>query len=165
MNEDELKQVLALHRRWRVGDKDGRCADLTGADLTGAHLWGADFTGADLTGADLTGAHLWGADLTGAELAGAKLTGAELTGASGILTAGPCDTWMIYAVRWNDGPRIAAGCRWFTVAEARDHWSGATRPEHAARMIAGIEALLALARAHSWEMPAEDAAQAEEGRR
>jgi len=131
-------------------------ADLRGADLTGAYLRGANLTRANLRGADLRGASLTRADLRGADLTGAYLTGAGLTGADGVLAIGPIDTWIMYAVRFPDGPRIKAGCRWFTVAEAREWWGkGGTAQDtvtHGPRMLAGVDALMALARAHGWEV-------------
>ena len=141
-------------------------ADPRGADLSGAYLSGADFTGADLRGADLRGADLRGADLTGADLSGAYLSGADLRGADlrgadltradGVLAIGPIDTWIMYAVRFPDGPRIKAGCRWFTVAEAREWWAQGGEEKdtvsHGPRMLAGVDALTALARAHGWEV-------------
>ena len=117
-----------------------------GADLARAYLRGADLRGADLTGADLRGAYL----------RGANLTGADLTGADGVLAIGPIDTWIMYAVRFPDGPRIKAGCRWFTVAEAREWWGKGGEAKdtetHGPRMLAGVDALLALAAAHGWEV-------------
>ena len=129
-------------------------AVLAGANLRGANLTGAYLTWADLRGADITGAYLTGANLTGAYLTGAYLTGADITGAAGVLAIGPIDTWIMYAVRFPDGPRIKAGCRWFTVAEAREWWGkGGTAQDtvtHGPRMLAGVDALVALARAHGW---------------
>ena len=139
-------------------------ADLTGADLTGADLARANLTGADLTGADLTGADLTGADLARANLTGADLTGADLTGAyltraylgRTLQRIGPIDGYTMVAVSWADGPRIACGCRWFTVAEARAWWGkgcAAESPErkaHGEIMLAGLDALLSICRAHGW---------------
>ena len=134
-----------------------RGADGAGADLAGAYLRGADLRGADLRGADLTGADLVGANLRGADLRGADLRGADLRGADGVLAIGPIDTWIMYAVRFPDGPRIKAGCRWFTVAEAREWWTQGGEEKdtvsHGPRMLAGVDALMALARAHGWEAP------------
>ena len=94
--------------------------------------------------------------VTAAVAAGADLTGAYLTGADGALAIGPIDTWIMYAVRFPDGPRIKAGCRWFTVAEAREWWGkgGAAQDTvtHGPRMLAGVDALMALAKAHGWEV-------------
>lgn len=93
----------------------------------------------------------------GVSLALANFSGANFSGAKGILHVGPVDGWDMYAVRWDDGPRIKAGCRWFTVSEARKWWGkgGApgNKPEHGPLMLAGLEALLALAKDHGWEMP------------
>ena len=92
-----------------------------------------------------------------ADLRGAYLLGAYLHGVTGVLCVGPCDSWLMYAVQHDDGPRIQAGCHWFTVDEARKYWapenhSRWTRPdaEHGERMLAGLDALLALSRAHGW---------------
>lgn len=92
-----------------------------------------------------------------ADLSGADLTGAHLSGATGIIRIGPIDGWEMYAVQRSGGPRIKAGCRWFTVGEARGWWGKGgghgNAPEHGPLMLAGVEALLTLARAHGWEMP------------
>ena len=124
-------------------------AVLTGADLSGARLTDAVLTGADLTGARLTGAVLTGADLrgarltcavlTGADLRGARLTGADLTGAvlRGAVLADAtvkrllrrttrADGYEFFLWHCQEGFFIAAGCRWFTMDEARQHWT-ATR--------------------------------------
>ncbi len=97
------------------------------------------------------------ADLSGADLTREHLYGADLTGATGIIRIGPIDGWEMYAVQRSGGPRIKAGCRWFTVGEARGWWGKGggpgNTPEHGPRMLAGVEALVALARAHGWEMP------------
>ncbi len=122
-------------------------ADLTGADLTGATLTDANLTGANLAwanlaGAYLTGADLYRADLTGAYLAWATLTGADLTGAIGIANGGTDSRghrWV--AVQHDDGPRISAGCRWYTLAEAHKHWDG----EHEDGEAVGIECRARLA--------------------
>ena len=124
--------------------------------VTAAVAAGADLARAYLRGADLAGAYLTGANFRGAYLRGANLTGADLTGADGVLAIGPIDTWIMYAVRFPDGPRIKAGCRWFTVAEAREWWGKGGEAKdtetHGPRMLAGVDALLALAAAHGWEV-------------
>jgi hypothetical protein len=57
------------------------------------------------------------------------------------------------AVAWADGPRIACGCRWFTLSEARAHWGPGCddRREHGDLMLAGLDAILSICRAHGWE--------------
>ena len=127
-------------------------ADLYGADLHGADLYGADLTRAVLTGAGLSHADLTGADLTGADLHGADLYGADLSRAVGVYyaTIGPVDGWMVALTLTTEGLRISAGCRYFSFPEAREHWSDPGRwsvgaaPEHGARMLAAVDALMAL---------------------
>ena len=58
MEENQLKNVLELHRKWinkePGGDRaDLRGANLVGADLRGANLWEANLRGANLREADL----------------------------------------------------------------------------------------------------------------
>jgi hypothetical protein len=81
MNQQELKNILELHRKWVVGEEGGARAVLRGADLRDAVLSGAVLRGADLSGADLSRADLSGADLSRADLRGADLSRADLRGA------------------------------------------------------------------------------------
>jgi hypothetical protein len=87
MNQQELKNVLDLHRKWVMGEEGGsradlRSADLGGADLRSADLRSADLRSADLGGADLRSANLRGADLRSADLRSANLGGADLRSAN-----------------------------------------------------------------------------------
>ena len=122
-----------------------------------AHFSGANFSGANFYKADFYKANFSLANFSGADFSRANFYGANFYGAEGILHVGPVDGWDMYAVRWDDGPRIKAGCRWFTVSEAREWWGkgGApgNKPEHGPLMLAGLDALLAMAKAHGWEMP------------
>ena len=65
-------------------------------------------------------------------------------------TIGPVDGWMVALRLTTEGRRISAGCRYFRFPEAREHWSDSSRwtkgasPEHGARMLAAVDALLAL---------------------
>jgi len=105
-------------------------ANLSGADLYGADLYGANLSRANLSRADLYGANLYGADLSRADLYGANLSRANLSGAK-IL--GEPVTRCFARVQRDDGytflamqleaggVKIAAGCRWFTVAGFRAH--------------------------------------------
>ncbi len=123
----------------------------------GVSLARANFSLANFSGADFYKANFSGANFSGADFSRANFYGANFYVAEGILHVGPVDGWDMYAVRWDDGPRIKAGCRWFTVSEARKWWGkgGApgNKPEHGPLMLAGLEALLALAKDHGWEMP------------
>jgi hypothetical protein len=107
MNQEELNEVLELHKMWLDGEPEGRRAylyraalrradlrslsfqrsylaeaDLSGADLRGATLFGADLSKANLTGANLRKANLGRACLKGALISEANLSGANLIGAS-----------------------------------------------------------------------------------
>lgn len=78
MEENQLKNVLELHRKWINDEPDGkranlREADLREADLRDANLWRADLWRANLRGANLRGANLWVSDLRDADLRGADL--------------------------------------------------------------------------------------------
>ena len=142
-------------------------ANFSGANFSGADFYLANFSGANFSGADFSLANFSLANFSRADFSlanfslanfsGASFYGANFFGVKGILHVGPVDGWDMYAVRWDDGPRIKAGCRWFTVTEAREWWGkgGApgNKPEHGPLMLAGLEALLALAKDHGWEMP------------
>jgi hypothetical protein len=132
---------LGLAARVAVGRKENLSwANLSGANLSGANLSGANLSGANLSGANLSGANLSGADLSGANLSGANLSGANLSWAdlsganlSGAKIHGEPVTRCFARVTRDDGfgflamqletggVKIAAGCRWFTVAEFRAH--------------------------------------------
>jgi hypothetical protein len=113
-----------------------RGANLSGANLSGAYLSdadlrGADLRGADLRGADLSGAYLSDADLSGAYLSGAYLSDADLRGAD--LRGEKIKRILASVQRISDGymfnlfemevgpPKIAAGCRFLTVADYAVH--------------------------------------------
>ena len=103
-------------------------AYLAGAYLDGANLVGANLAGANLAGANLAGAYLDGAYLDGAYLDGANLDGAKL-GAQWIVQ-GPARSDGYFFMLTNlkgEGVRVKAGCRNFTLAEARKHWKEARK--------------------------------------
>jgi hypothetical protein len=82
MNQQELKNILDLHRKWVMGEEDGSRANLDGADLRGANLRAADLRDANLHRADLHRADLRGANLRDADLRGANLRAADLRDAN-----------------------------------------------------------------------------------
>ena len=82
MKQEELNDVLNLHKKWLNSEEGGLRANLRGADLTCADLIRADLIGANLGGANLEGANLRGANLTRADLTRANLRGADLEGAN-----------------------------------------------------------------------------------
>jgi hypothetical protein len=107
-------------------------ADLSGANISGAFLCGASLSRADLYGANLSGANLSGAGLSGAYLSGAYLSGAtvrntKLGKRGSVKEVTRSDGYRFQMFDCEDGQfRILAGCRWFTLPEARRHWT-ATR--------------------------------------
>ena len=99
-------------------------ANLLYADLHDANLRYADLSEANLSEANLLYADLCEADLSGADLSGANLHGANLNKTCGILRVGPsADGYEFFGVVRDDRVWIKAGCRWFTVADARSHWN------------------------------------------
>jgi uncharacterized protein YjbI with pentapeptide repeats len=108
---------------------DLRGANLRGANLRGAYLGGADLGGADLSEADLvwanlSGAYLRGADLSEADLRGANLRGTYLRGTCVIDIGQRSDGFQFYLqLREDDEPLVLAGCRYFRLSKAREHWA------------------------------------------
>ena len=123
---------------WLHDEEGGKRAYLSGADLSGADLYGANLSranlyranlyranlsGANLSRANLYCANLYRANLSGADLSRANLSGANLSGAEGIIRVGPAsDGYEFYAVQRDGDVWIKAGCRWFSIADARAHW-------------------------------------------
>ena len=122
-------------------------ANLAGANLGRANLAAAILTDANLDVADLADAKLAGAILTDANLAGANLAGADLAGAT-LIDAGQESRGYRFVGVPTDGVRILAGCRWFTVTKAREHWSG--NPE----ALAKASLIEAEAARRGWASPA-----------
>ena len=58
MNEQELKTVLELHKKWLEGKEEGKRANLRKSNLLWADLREADLQGADIREADLREADL-----------------------------------------------------------------------------------------------------------
>lgn len=80
------------------------------------------------------------ANLSWANLSGADLSGANLRRASGVIDAGIDPRgYRFVGIMHSDGVRVAAGCRWFTIEEAKAHWSAAGNRDALAR-VALIEA-------------------------
>ena len=116
-------EMIERHRLWLVEDDGGVRLEFH-ASLRRANLQDANLRRANLQGADLQYADLQDADLRDADLQYADLQYANLRGAEGILNPPINDPrgYRCIAVWHSDGWRIAAGCRWHTVAEAREHW-------------------------------------------
>ena len=78
ISNEELKNILELHKKWLNNEKDGKRADLSYVDLASVDLTNVNLKDANLKGADLTDAKLRYVDLTDAILIGAKLTNCDL---------------------------------------------------------------------------------------
>jgi uncharacterized protein YjbI with pentapeptide repeats len=86
----------------------------------------ADLRHASLRGASLRFADLRHADLRHADLEGADLRDADLCGAVGVRDAGCDGRGYRFILIEGDTPMVKAGCRWFTLDEARAHWVDGT---------------------------------------
>ena len=92
MEMNELKNILALHKKWLNEEKGGERADLHGADLDGICLDNVDFRSANLrcvnfrnaiiTNSDFRCADLYGADFCHALLQGSDFASANLKNAN-----------------------------------------------------------------------------------
>ena len=88
----ELKNILALHKKWLNEEEGGERADLHGADLDGVCLDNVDFRNANLrcvnfrnaiiTNSDFRCADLYGADFCHALLQGSDFASANLKNAN-----------------------------------------------------------------------------------
>ena len=108
---------------WGRGEMGGARANLEEVNWEGARLEGASLRGANMLGTNLTEANLTEADLEGAYLRGTNLRGATLTRAIGIVCAGHDKRGYRFVGVWHDPVwMVAAGCCWFTIAEAKEHW-------------------------------------------
>lgn len=139
MNADELSLILASHRKWLRGEKDGqranlahaelRYANLPDAELRYANLSGANLSDAYLTRADLRDADLRYANLSGANLSGANLVDANLSSAKGIWVGPNVDGFTFVAFLRGGEVMILAGCRCFSIDGAREWWGADHRIE------------------------------------
>jgi len=93
-----------------------------------SNLSNADFSNADLRGAYLSGANLYGANLGNAYLSNANLSNADFRGAnlgdSDLISGGQrLDGYEFYGQIKDGELWIKAGCRYFSIDEARRHWN------------------------------------------
>jgi len=78
MKQDELNQILELHKKWLQDESEGERADLRDALLIRANLRGAFLIRAKLSDANLRASNLSDANLSDANLRGTDLNGANL---------------------------------------------------------------------------------------
>ena len=122
--------------------------------ITGKVLWeGANLTGADLTSTNLMRANLMRANLIGADLTGANLRGAKLMRANLIVGGQRSDGYLFLLYRHTNGDvRVRAGCRYFSVKEAKAHWLATRKGTQLGKeSLALIAGLVALAKIAGWK--------------
>jgi hypothetical protein len=134
-------------------DADLRGAYLRGADLRGVNLRDADLRDADLRDADLRGVNLRGANLRNAVLRDADLRGADLRGTDLIVGGQRSDGYRFLLFRTDGDIFVSAGCRYFNISDARNHWND-TRPPASDRLgaesLALVDHLEATAKIWGW---------------
>lgn len=128
------------------GGQFAKC-DFTNTDLSRVCLIKANFSEAVLRSANLEGADVDRADFTGADLTGAYLGDCNVETAIfkdtiGIRDAGKDSRgYRFIGVLQDSGSwRIKAGCRWYTVSDALEHWDDVGNQDALARVreIAGL---------------------------
>ncbi len=150
-NLQEVNLFGAFLQRTSLEEVNLQGANLFRASLLCADLQGANLRETNLEETILQGSYLQGSDLWGAKFLGVNFLGVDLSDAKNIFTVGPCDGYVMFANRHHNGIHIYADCRGpFTEAEARAHWNGrqSERARHDALMIAGVDALVTLAKIH-----------------
>lgn len=81
ISDKRLKEVIKLHQKWLIGEKDGVQADLSNTNLSDKTLSEVNLSKALLKGADLSNSFLVGANFTGANLNGATFVHSDLRSA------------------------------------------------------------------------------------
>ena len=146
--------ALGMHKKWLEGDggarfvcpgADLRRSNLSGSNLSGSNLSGSDLSGSnmrysdlsdsdlsysDLSGSDLSGSDLSYSDLSYSDLRGSNLSDSDLSGSLGFILLPVQDARgysFAHAVECDTGWRIRAGCRDFSISEAKQHWGESYR--------------------------------------
>lgn len=143
--EREVRLPTRLIRGGQYGGTDFRGRDFIGVDVEGAKFDNCNFEGVSLVGANLNHCSFRGANLTRACLRDAMLYGLDICGTVGMMGGMTrTDGHIFYAVMGWPDLMIKAGCRWFDIETARDHW----RNHEESRAIVGC--LEVMARAKGW---------------
>ena len=112
-----------LLTEYKAGKRDFSFANLRNTDLRNANL-----RFADLRNADLSNACLRNTDLRNACLSGADLRGANLEHNKTVIYA--CLGGYVMFMNEREGKlMVKAGCRYFDVTEAREHWAEGNESE------------------------------------
>ena len=156
-----MKDILEQHALWLEDNTKGKRADLRNIDLTYSKLRNMDLRyvdlrnvklmNVDLSFSDLRGANLRGADVRGSKMTGVNLVYAYLDGIIGL----PSVRVSNYQMTLLPGPKIHAGCRWFTIPQAREHWAPENMiawtvktPEYGKLQLSSIDFLEEMSKCH-----------------
>lgn len=144
-----------------LGEADLSHFDLTGIQMPGCRLVRADLRGTILRDANLEGCAFGGArmhdcDLTNANIDDVDLSDTESGYIHGIISLGELDGWRVYGYRKSDGHlRIRAGCRNFSLEDAREHWE---ERDDRKEIFAALSLLEIVAQNREWKTVNEDPA-------
>lgn len=72
------------------------------------------------------------------------------TVASGLLSTGPHDGYMVYMFQWDKTPYVRCGCRWFDLNTALRYWQGKS---DRVGILNGVRFLAKEAKRLGWAMP------------
>lgn len=152
--------------------------NLAGALLSHCDLAGADLSNCNFNNADLRHANLRGCDLHDSVFDGTRMTGADITDANlddvnlghtdsryviGLILLDELNDYFVWAYPRGKEKflRIRAGCRDFSLQEAREHWSydeKGTKPAAGREEIfAALPLIEVMARRMDWAITVEQA--------
>ena len=125
-----IQEILEQHRLWlenssigkraNLSNVDLRYANLRYVDLRYANLSNVDLRYANLSNVDLRYANLRYVDLRYANLRYVDLRYANLSNATIVIGPQRQDGYLFWLIQPNI---IRAGCRTFTIEQAKEHWS------------------------------------------
>ena len=103
--------------------------DFCGGNFRGGNFFGSDFFGSDFRGGNFRGGNFRGGDFCGGNFLDGDFCGGNIVTELGrfkprrILTVtSEVEGWPKTLVDLDGVAYILAGCRWFTLADARKHW-------------------------------------------
>jgi hypothetical protein len=157
ITKEQLKEALAAHADFLAGESGGeklslvgcdlrssdlrwsdlRWSNLRGSDLRYSDLRGSDFSDSDLRGSNFSGSDFSGSDFRGSNLRNSDFSGSDLRwsdfrGAKGMLLLPVQDMRgysFCHAIETDSGWRIRAGCRDFSIDEAKAHLGSEDYPD------------------------------------
>ncbi|HEY2617481.1 MAG TPA: pentapeptide repeat-containing protein [Acetobacteraceae bacterium] len=104
---------------------DLREADLSECELNGANFRQARLNDATLDDSSLVNANFHGASMYNVTMRGSDIDGARFTHCYGVVDAGFDNRGYRFVGIWHPKEQtwmVKAGCRWFTMEEAEEHW-------------------------------------------